>query len=431
MTQPLDDDTKGDAAVLARVIRDLAQELHPRGLAPAALSLDSALDRDLGFDSLGRVELLARLEAAFDVALPEQLLASAETPRDLLRAVLGAGDRRQARGAPEAVAVTLGEAEAAPHGAETLVEVLDWHVRTHAERPHIRLYADEGEGDVITYGELWRGAQGVAAGLQREGVRPGDCVVIMLPTGREYFFSFFGVLLAGAVPVPVYPPARLTQIEEHLRRHAAIITNCMAGVLITVPEAQRLGGLLRSWAEGLRAVVTVEDLAAASGTPAPPAVGPGDTAFLQYTSGSTGAPKGVVLTHANLLANIRAFGEAAGATPEDVFVSWLPLYHDMGLIGAWLGSLHFAIPLVIMPPLSFLGRPQRWLWAIHRYGGTLSAAPNFAYEQCLHRIRDRDIEGLNLETWRLAVNGAEAVSPQTVRQFCDRFAPHGFRKEAM
>ena len=123
-----------------------------------------------------------------------------------------------------------------------------------------------------------------------------------------------------------------------------------------------------------------------------PTLQPEDMAFLQYTSGSTGTPKGVILTHANLLANIRAMGQVAGTTSRETFVSWLPLYHDMGLIGACMGSLYYACPLVLMSPLAFLARPQRWLWAIHQHRGTISAAPNFAYELCLRRIDALDIE---------------------------------------
>jgi 1-acyl-sn-glycerol-3-phosphate acyltransferase len=138
----------------------------------------------------------------------------------------------------------------------------------------------------------------------------------------------------------------------------------------------------------------------------------------------------VIISHANLMANIRAMGRAIGAGPEDVFVSWLPLYHDMGLIGAWLGSLYHGCPLVIMPPLSFLAHPDRWLWTIHRHRGTLSAAPNFGYELCLKRIDDRLLDGLDLSSWRIAFNGAEPVSPETVTRFSRRFAPYGFRPEA-
>jgi 1-acyl-sn-glycerol-3-phosphate acyltransferase len=237
--------------------------------------------------------------------------------------------------------------------------------------------------------------------------------------------------MAGGVPVPIYPPARATQLEDHMRRHARILDNCGTHCLITVAEARRVARLLRSQVPGLRHIVTAAELMEAAAMPVLPTLRADDTAFIQYTSGSTGNPKGVVLTHANLLANIRAMGEAVRAGSADVFVSWLPLYHDMGLIGAWLGSLYYAALFVVMSPLGFLARPERWLQAIHRYRGTLSASPNFGYEYCLHRLQDSALQGLDLGCWRAAFNGAEAVSPDTLEQFNSRFAAYGFRATAM
>jgi 1-acyl-sn-glycerol-3-phosphate acyltransferase len=238
------------------------------------------------------------------------------------------------------------------------------------------------------------------------------------------------VVLAGAVPVPVYPPARPSQLADHLRRTAGILANARAALLVTVPEAVTLGHLLRSNVESLRHVVVPESLTGA-GEDALPRPRADDLALVQYTSGSTGQPKGVALTHRNLLANIRAMGQASAASGADTFVSWLPLYHDMGLIGAWLGCMYFGVPLVVMSPQSFLIRPSRWLWAIHANRATMSAGPNFAYELCLAKVRDAEIEGLDLSSWRLAYNGAEPVSPATVQRFADRFAPYGFRRDAM
>ncbi len=192
-----------------------------------------------------------------------------------------------------------------------------------------------------------------------------------------------------------------------------------------------VASLLKSQVLILREVVTVSDLTSISASYIRPSIGPNDIAFLQYTSGSTGNPKGVVLTHANLLANIRVMGQAVEVTPDDVFVSWLPLYHDMGLIGALLGSMYFAMLLVVMSPLSFLSRPKRWLWAIHQYRGTISAAPNFGYEFCLLRLEDEAIEGLDLSSWRLAFNGAEPVSPDSIERFNRRFLSLGFKPEAI
>jgi 1-acyl-sn-glycerol-3-phosphate acyltransferase len=201
--------------------------------------------------------------------------------------------------------------------------------------------------------------------------------------------------------------------------------------LVTVPEAQTAARLLRGQVDCLRHVLTATDLAGDPGAFAPPPIKATDTAFVQFTSGSTGQPKGVVLTHQNILSNIRAMGEATRAGSKDIFVSWLPLYHDMGLIGAWLGSMYFAMQAVLLPPLTFLARPERWLWAIHEHGGTMSAAPNFGFELCASRVPDAALEGLDLATWRRAFNGAEPVSPATVRRFSERFAAYGFRAQAM
>ena len=252
----------------------------------------------------------------------------------------------------------------------------------------------------------------------------------MLPTSREFLVAFLGILLAGAVPAPLYPPVRRAAAEAHLRRQAVILNNCQAPLLITLPEISALSAVLQALAPALRGVLTVDELAVAGGGERPRLTG-ADLALLQYTSGSTGDPKGVMLTHANLLANVRAMGRAVEVTGDDVFVSWLPLYHDMGLIGAWLGSLYHGLPLVLMPPLSFLARPARWLRAIERHRGTLSAGPNFAYELCASKITDEELAGLDLSSWRVAFNGAEQVSPDTLRRFSERFAPYGFRSNTM
>lgn len=424
-------DLNDKAAALLETVRLLAEELHPRKTEAVTVTLESLLDRDLGFDSLGRMELLTRLERTFGVTLPEQLLVDAETPQVLLEALLSAGAKLGAATMPMVRRIEQEEAEAVPELAATLLEVLETHLRSHPRRTHIILTSEPGEDEEISYEALKQGAQGIAAGLGKHGLQPGQSVAIMLPTSRDYFYSFFGILLAGGVPVPIYPPARLSQIEEHLRRHAGILANAMAVMIITVPEALPLARLLKSQVEGLHRLFTVQELSIAADRFTPPPVNPGDIALLQYTSGSTGNPKGVVLTHANLLANIRAMGEAARVTSSDVFVSWLPLYHDMGLIGAWLGSLYHACPLVIISPLAFLARPERWLWAIHRYRGTISAAPNFAYELCLRKIAESDIEGLDLSSWRMACNGAEPVSPETVLAFQSRFADYGLQPGAI
>jgi acyl carrier protein len=419
------------SASLLAVVEELVEELQLSRGRTLALSLDSSLDKDLGLDSLGRVELIVRVEQRFDIALPQSAFAEIETPRDLLRAISAARGRDEAVPVPEFTGYETERIEGQPARARTLVEVLEWHLERHPERMHIRILGDEDEQDTVTYRQLWEGATRVAAALQQRGLQTGESVAIMLPTGREYFFGFFAVLLAGGIPVPIYPPARRSQLEDHLRRHGGILNNCQASMLITVSEARMIAQLLKSQVVSLRDTTTVSDLLSQPGEYVRPVIGSSDIAFIQYTSGSTGSPKGVVLTHANLLANIRAMGEAVEADSNDVFVSWLPLYHDMGLIGAWLGSMYFAFSFIVMSPLTFLTRPQRWLWAMHHYRGTLSAAPNFGYELVLKRVPDEVLKGFDLSHWRCAFNGAEPVSPDTISRFTRRLSPAGFKAEAM
>ncbi|MEW5964599.1 MAG: AMP-binding protein [Pseudomonadota bacterium] len=424
------DDT-GASARLLGVVGELAREIQPRRGASLDVTLDSDLDRDLGLDSLGRAELLHRIDRAFGVRLSEELISEAATPRDLLAGLRGAKPLRElAAPAAEKPAGPLPQIEE-PRRSATLLDVLAHHVRAHADRPHIRLWLSEANERVITYGELDRAALEAAAGLQERGVQSGDRVAIMLPTGAEFFFTFFAISMAGAIPVPIYPPFRRSQVEDHMRRQAGILRNAQASLLVTTDEIRPMGGLLKGMSEDLRAVVTFDDLCRSGVLAAPMPAAAGTTALIQYTSGSTGDPKGVMLTHANLLANVRAMGEAMQASSQDSFVSWLPLYHDMGLIGAWLGCLYFGAPTAIMPPLSFLASPARWLWSIHRHRATLSAAPNFAFELCLKNVRDEDIRGLDLSSLRMVVNGAEPVSPRTISRFTERFGAFGFPSRAM
>ncbi len=413
------------------LIRQLVLELHPGYKDTIQITLDSLLDKDLSFDSLSRVELLLRIRRTYDVSLPDQVLSRAETPRDLFQAILSAQTQQQKISWQEIQKPELTEVESMPHGVNTLVEMLEWHQQKHPQRIHVYLYEEEKEPENISYEKLLISAQAVAAGLQQLSLSPGQTVAIMLPTSGDYLFSFFGILLAGGIPVPIYPPFRPSQFEDHMRRQAGILTNSQAVILITVPEAKIAARLLKGQVRSLHSVVTPQELTVSRDQLSPTILRAQDIAFLQYTSGSTGNPKGVILTHAQLLANIRIMGEAVQAKSTDTFVSWLPLYHDMGLIGAWFGSLYHACPLVLMSPLSFLTNPSRWLWMIHKYRGTLSAAPNFAYGLCLNKLQNKDIKGLDLSSWRFAFNGAEPVSPQTIRQFSTRFSAYGFRPEAM
>lgn len=414
------------------VVAALVRELHPQRSRFIDVGPSSRIERDLGIDSLGRTELILRIERAFRVRLPAQTIGEAETVQDLVGAL------EQARPARERLALEPRQAPALPSvpaasEAKTVVEVLEWHAAHHPDRLHLTVLQDETTVlGTLTYGELAGKARNLARGLIAHDIVPGDRVALMLPTSIDFFVTFFGILYAGAIPVPIYPPMRLSQIEEHLRRQAGILRNAGACMLITMPEGRRLAGLIRAQVETMSAVESVASLETSSAPLDLPQVGdPESVALIQYTSGSTGDPKGVVLSHANLLANIRAIGRIMEASSADIFVSWLPLYHDMGLIGAWLGSLYFGIPLYAMSPLSFLVRPESWLWAIHRFRATYSASPNFGFELCLNKVADADLEGLDLSSLRMVANGAEPVSVQTLRRFIDRFGRFGFSAGAM
>ena len=416
--------------VQARVLAVVDAFVAELGTTPVRGSVapNDVLDRDLGIGSLERVELLARLEQAFDIRLPDDVLEEADAVRDLLAAVRRGGTTTIGVAVPSAFPASAGVPP--PASARTLLDVLRWHADASPDRVQVVLRLDDEDERRITYGELWQRAGVVAAGLRAEGVTPGASIALMLRTELDFFPAFFGVLRAGAVPVPVYPPARPGRLEEYAARQVKILDNAQARLLITFPEIERVAGLLRPHVRSLAGVTTLARLPVVGAPPRPDVVAD-EPALIQYTSGSTGDPKGVLLTHANLLANIRALGVALAVRPDDVCVSWLPLYHDMGLIGLWLGALYHGVPAVIMPPLAFLARPARWLRALSVHGGTISAAPNFAFDLCVRRVTDQELEGVDLGRWRLAMNGSEAVSVETIERFTRRFAAHGFRAEAM
>ncbi len=418
------------ATQLLSVARSAVAELRGGDLYRLDVSLDSTLQNELGLDSLARVELLHRVEEAFQIRLPDDTFASAATLRELLAAIErgGSGAVPAERTTKDVLPVT--RRERTPDRASTLIEVLRWHAEQDPSTTAMTVITGDDER-LITHATLWQTALALCGALQSRGVVAGEAIALMLPTGAEYFTSFMGVLLCGCVPVPIYPPAEAGQLEEHVRRHAKLLSNARVVAVLTDESVHRVGRLLQANVPCIRRVETAA-LLVAEGAVGKVAPASGNSlALLQYTSGSTGDPKGVMLTHAQLLANIRAMGRAAHIERTDVLVSWLPLYHDMGLIGAWLGTLYFGIPLVVMSPLTFLARPERWLWAIHKHRGTLSAGPNFAYELCVRRIREADIEGLDLRSWRIAFSGSEAVLPETLDRFYTRFAPHGFRREAL
>lgn len=413
---------------LLSITRQLLVDLeHQRAVHVVSMTAD--LQRELGIGSLEKAELLHRTEQAFSITLPENLLTDAESLQDLATAIRKANPLLKTTNLehiPHLKASTID-----PHSAKTLADLLVQYGTQEPNRPHIYLHASHGEEVIISYGGLLKAATAVAQGLVYRGLTPQQTVAIMLPTSQDFFTAFFGVILGGGIPVPIYPPFRANLIEEYIKHETKILTNAMTQTLITFTAVSSLSNVLREYVSPLKDVTTVAELSLDQHDLPLPALDNNQLALIQYTSGSTGDPKGVQLTHANLLHNIRAIGKVLNIQPQDVVVSWLPLYHDMGLIGTWLGSLYYGVPITIMSPITFLTHPEKWLWAIHYHRATISAAPNFAYELCLSKINDKKLVGLDLSSWRCAFNGAEAIYPKTLERFTKKFSAYGFKGTAL
>ncbi|SEK10885.1 AMP-binding protein [Paraburkholderia diazotrophica] len=419
---------------LLAIVSELAKELQGTAFEPDKVTLATRFESELGFDSLARAELLSRIEQVFGMQLPVDVFARADCISDVLRALDAIGQAetalKESSSTVEPVRQTDERAANALTAASTLCDALQWHTAHDGGRAHLILIDDSFNETRITYSDLRREALEIAGGLRATGIERGDTVALMLPTSREYFVCFLGILLCNAIPVPLYPPARLQALEEHVARNAAILNNAQAKALISFDKVATIAQLLALRVPQLRHVLVPQQIRRVPLDHVEPAH-PTDVALLQYTSGSTGDPKGVTLTHANLLANIRAMGDRIGVTPHDVMISWLPLYHDMGLIGTWLAPLYYALPVVMASPLMFLARPASWLHLVDRYRGTLTAAPNFAYDRCARQLRDDELMGVNLSSLRYMFCGAEPVNQNTMRAFAARFERYGLHPGAI
>lgn len=393
--------------------------------------LDDSLQRHLGIDSLGRAELFQRIEKNFDVTVPDRLLAEAENLNDIAEFLHHAAPKVKGSVTQKIVSSHGEKVKVNISDAKSLIDILLLYAQQSPDKSHIYFQHEDGQEEIITYASLLKSSLRVAGALHKHGLKEGETVAIMQPTHPGFFYTFFGTLLAGGIPVPIYPPFRAHMLESYAKTEARILSNAEVRILVTFEQAEKLSLLLQAYVPSLKIVTTVHELMQSDELDKPFKAKSDNFAFIQYTSGSTADPKGVLLSHANLLANIRAYGKAIKVTPEDIAVSWLPLYHDMGLIGMWLGSLYFGIPLILLTPFTFLNHPERWLWAIHYHRATLSGAPNFAYELCVRKIDPAMIEGLDLSSWRMAANGAEKVYPRTLEAFTKKFAPYGLKSNVM
>ncbi|HYO66131.1 MAG TPA: fatty acyl-AMP ligase [Archangium sp.] len=291
------------------------------------------------------------------------------------------------------------------------------------------VFVDAAERETpLPWARVYERARRFAAGLRRLGVAPGERVALLLPTSPGFMDAFFGALLAGAVPVPLYPPVRLGRLEEYHRSTARMLEVSAAAVVLTDAKVRLLLGESVAAARPRLGCHTVEEVSREDGDLAE-RVSPESLALIQFSSGSTVEPKPVALRQGHLVAQLAAL-EAELPPPVDrapVGVSWLPLYHDMGLIGCLLSAVYYPGGMVLIPPEVFLARPALWLRALGRHRGFVSPAPNFAYGLCLKRVKDADMEGVDLSGWTHALNGAEPVSVETLRLFTERFSRWGFQ----
>ena len=312
----------------------------------------------------------------------------------------------------------------------TLVEAVLARVEQTPGKTLFTFLADGEEiAGSLTFEELWARAAKVAAQFV-EHTEVGDRIVLLYEPGLDYIIAFFACLISGRIAVPVYPP-NPRRLEQTLPRLLHIVSDSQ-------PKAFATSSMIRMLAEGLLSSMGVGEVAWCAtddGEDRDPFAArlsgdAGDVAFLQYTSGSTSKPRGVRVTHGNLLNNVGLISNALRASEQTVGISWLPLYHDMGLIGKVITPSVIGCSAVLMSPLDYLRRPTRWLAAVTKFGGTVSAAPNFAYDLCVRKVTDEDLETLDLSTWQVALNGAEPVHTETLQSFQRKFGDVGFRSEA-
>ena len=311
----------------------------------------------------------------------------------------------------------------------TLVELLRYRAFHQPDQLAYTFLLDgETETVRLSYGELDQQARAIAAKLQSLGVT-GSRALLLYPPGLEFIAAFFGCLYAGVVAVPAYPPRR----NQNISRLQAIVSDAQAAVALTTTS--ELTNIERRFAQNrelaaLRWLVTDKIASNLASDWQEPTVSRDTLAFLQYTSGSTGTPKGVMVSHGNLLHNSALIHKCFEHTPNSQGVIWLPLYHDMGLIGGVLQPLYGGFPVALMSPIDFLQKPFRWLQAISRYKSTTSGGPNFAYDLCVRKITSEQRSCLDLSSWEVAFTGAEPIRAQTLEQFAATFEPCGFRAEA-
>lgn len=312
----------------------------------------------------------------------------------------------------------------------TLADILLKRATIDGKQEMLVYQHGDGTRVSVTGAELLDRAQRAAAALRHAGVARGDHVLLMLTAQSEFIDTFFGAIWADVIPVPLYPPMFSTRPQDLIANFSAIAATSGADVLIVSEEIiNKMAGFAEHLGSDFRVLPHSPLSPNSERLRTPPTRRSADLAFLQFTSGSTGTPKGVALSHANVMANLQAIGRAVALDQDEKLVTWLPLYHDMGLISV-LAAMHCGGRIVMLSHLDFAKDPAIWLRTISEHQGTVSPAPNFAFRRCLS-LTDNDIDGLDLSSWRVAFNGAEPIDPDTVKQFTRQFASYGFRHSTL
>ena len=371
------------------------------------LTPSTRLVEDLGLDSLKLMELAVAIENHFRIRIDEAAETEIVTVGDLVDAVASA---------PATASATLNAAFEKCRGIESRgLALVDRNEHTTRR----------------SWAEIYESASHVAGRLQSLGSPPGARIGVVYPTGLEFVEAFFGILLTGAIPVPLYPPVRLGRLDEYHRRTSAMLRAVDAHLLLCAARVRRILGQTIAHSNLPAGCLTLAELP--RGSFSPRHADPEELCLIQFSSGTTRDPKPVALTHRAVMAQVTSLN---GFWPdsEDVVhsgVSWLPLYHDMGLIGCLFAAVERRGDLTLIPPELFVADPGIWLRTLSATRATISPAPNFAYGMCVEKIREEDVANVDLSHWSVALNGAETVVGTVIRSFCDRFADHGFNRDAI
>jgi len=313
---------------------------------------------------------------------------------------------------------------------KTIIDYLHHHASTKPNDIAFRFLNDAGQVPLeLTFEELWFEALSVATFLQSKA-KAGDRVMLFYPPGIDYVIAFYGCLLAGVIAVPLYPPRKNKKSDRIVK----VAQSCQSVIALTTRS--EVSTIRSCWAQQNDLALPLEFFTTDNSVS--PLGDLGDVikvsltspAFLQYTSGSTGAPKGVIITHENIVANVKHLSQTSTGNKDDVFVNWLPLFHDLGLVTAILWPVFLGAPSMLMAPATFIRDPLSWLKAISLYKGTMCGAPNFAYDLCVNKISDEHLSDLDLSSWRVAYNAAEPIKAKTLEDFYTKFSSVGFKSNS-